>query len=413
MTKMKHRLLFLCSLLFFLTACGGDNPDTPVGGNEFLNVSNIDISGDKTTVTLNVQASPNCEWSVSCGESWVSNMAPSSGRGSREVTITLSGVNPSSQSPRTATITVRNSSGSITRDVTLTQMANTEYLEISGESLQTFTNKADSRNVMIRSNTHWTVGITGNTDWISVTPTEGDNDGSITVSANDNTTNEERTAVVTLKGALGTSKELTVRQVAGTLEFETKELSFTNKAESRKVAIHSNTHWTISITGNTDWISVTPMEGNNDGSITVAVKANTTNTEQEAMVTVNGTGGLSDVLKVIQAAASAPTISLPQVLSYTTDEATVSFTFDSVLPVTSCGVCYSTERKTPDIKQDVSVAASSTTSPVQVTLTGLSSGTTYYVYGYVITTAGEQYSEAVTFTTRSRWPNADDVVTPN
>ena len=309
-----------------LSACGGDSPDTPIGGNEFLNVGNVNVSGDRTSATLSIQASPNCEWSVSCGESWVSNMAPSSGRGSREVTITLSGVNPSSQSPRTASITVRNSSGSITRHVTLTQTANTEYLEISGE----------------------------------------------------------------------------------------QTLSFAAKADFREVAIRSNTHWTVSITGNTDKFSVTPMEGDNDGSITISVKDNNTADEQRAVLTITGRGGVTKQLTVIQVAASVPTISLPQVTDINENEATVSFTFDSSIPVSSCGVCYATVQKTPDIKQDASVAAYSTASPVQVTLTGLSSGTTYYVYGYVITSAGQPYySEALTLTTRSRWPNEDDVVTPN
>lgn len=410
---MKKHVLYLLALLT-LFACGGDDGGggTASGGSEYLNVSNVDITGDKTSATLSIQASPNCEWSITCSESWVSNIAPSSGRGSRDVAITLSGVNPSSSSSRVATLTVRNSSGSITRTVILTQAANGEYIEIVGDATQSFSNKADNREIAIRSNTHWTVSVTGNTDWITVTPSESDNDGRISVSVKDNTTNEERTAIVTIKGTKGVTKELTVKQSPGTLEFEVEELLFTSKAESREVVIHSNTHWTISITGNTDRITVSPLEGNNDGIITVSVKDNTTGSEQEALITLNGTGGLTDVLKVKQAVAAAPTVSLPTVSNVSSYEATISFSFVSDLPVTSCGICYSTTSNTPNLDNNSSVAATSTSSPVEVKMLNLTPATTYYIRAYVINALGASYSEPTSFSTSTRWPGENDVVTP-
>lgn len=328
---MKKLLTFVLFTLLLFACGGGDDGggNTPSGGSEFLNVSNVDVAGSETTAKLSIQASANCDWQVSCNESWVSNIAPSSGRGNRDVTITLSGVNPSSSSSRIATIMVRNSSGTITRTVTLTQAANKEYIEISGDATINFGNKADARTIPIRSNTQWSVAV----------------------------------AV---------------------------------------------------ITGSSDWIQVSPNQGSNDGSITLTVKDNNTLVEQKAKLTIMGTGGTTKELTVVQSAASAPTLTLPQFTDITTSEANVYFTFDSAIPVTSCGICYATTQKTPDVKQDALVAATSTTSPVVVRMTGLTSGTTYYVYGYVITSEGTAYySEAATLTTVSRWPNEDDVVTPN
>ena len=323
---MKKNIVYLFALLM-LIACGGDDGgggEAASGGSEYLNVGNVDVAGDRTSATLSIQASPNCEWTISCNDSWVSNIAPSSGRGNRDVAITLSGVNPSSSSSRVATLTVRNSSGRITRTVTLTQAANGEYLEIDGGDTQIFTSKAEDRVVTIRSNTHWTVSITGNTDKISVAPTAGDNDGRITISVKDNNTADK----------------------------------------------------------------------------------------QEAVVTIKGTGGVTKQLKIEQAAANAPTITLPQISGVMANEATVSFTFDSSIPVSSCGICYATTHKAHDITQDAIVLSSTNTSPVEVKMTGLTSGTKYYVYGYVITSAGTHYSETVNFTTQSRKPGGDDVVTP-
>jgi hypothetical protein len=328
---MKKLLTFvLCTLLLF--ACGGGDDgggNAPSGGSEFLNVSNVDVAGSETAAKLSIQASANCDWQVSSNDSWISNIAPSSGRGSRDVSITLSGVNPSSSSARKATLTVRNSSGTITRTVTLTQAASKEYIEISGDATINFGNKADSRTIPIRSNTQWSVAV----------------------------------AV---------------------------------------------------ITGSSDWIQVSPNQGSNDGNVTLTVKDNNTLVEQKAKLTIMGTGGTTKELTVVQSAASAPTLTRPQASDITTSEANVYFTFDSAIPVTSCGICYATTQKTPDVKQDALFAATATTSPVVVRMTGLTSGTTYFVYGYVITSEGTAYySEAATFTTISRWPNEDDVVTPN
>lgn len=328
---MKKLLTFVFCTLLLLACGGGDSSDgsTPSGGSEFLNVSNVDIAGGETTAKLSILASANCEWQVSCNDNWVSNIAPSSGRGNCDVSITLSGVNPSSSSARKATLTVRNNSGTITRTVTLTQAASKEYIEISGDATINFGNKADSRTIPIRSNTQWSVAV----------------------------------AV---------------------------------------------------ITGSSDWIQVSPNQGSNDGNVTLTVKDNNTLVEQKAKLTIIGTGSTTKELTVVQSAASAPTLTRPQASDITTSEANVYFTFGSAIPITSCGICYATMQKTPDIKQDVSIAATATTSPVVVRMTGLTSGTTYYVYGYVITNEGTAYySEAATLNTVCRWPNEDDVVTPN
>jgi len=323
---MKKNILYLLVLLALL-ACGGDDGGggSASGGNEYLNVNNVDITGDKTSATLSIQASPNCDWTISCSESWVSNIAPSSGRGSREVNITLSGVNPSSTMSRTAPITIRNASGSITRTITLTQTANEEYIEIAGDATQSFSKKADSREVAIRSNTHWTVSITGNTEWISFTPTEGDNDGSIKLSVTENNTSEERQAVIIIKGAGNTIKEL----------------------------------------------------------------------------------------KIVQSTASTPTVTVPQASNIKKDGAMITFHFDSELPVTNCGVCYATTDN-PDIDHYpyVSQTSSMVQGDPQIQLTGLTPNTTYYIRAFAVNAVGIQYSNSNTFTTSSTWPGENDVVTP-
>ena len=211
---MKRLVLYLISVALIISCGGGgsNGEDTPTGGSEFLNVNNVDITGEQTSATLSINASQNCSWTVSCGDSWISNISPSSGRGSGSVTITTT-INPSSSTSRSATIRVSNSSGTIVRNVTLTQSASKEYLELSVSSME-FTSKAETRDVTISSNTHWVVS--GGANWITLNKTEGDNNGTISVSIDENTSKDEREAVLTVTGSGGSSGKITIKQSGAT-----------------------------------------------------------------------------------------------------------------------------------------------------------------------------------------------------
>lgn len=192
---------------------GGDNGgETPSGGSEYLNVSNIDISGDQTSVTLSINASANCNWTITYTDSWISSISPSSGRGTGSVTISTT-VNPSSSASRSAIIKVSNASGTIVRNITLTQSANKEILELSVSSMD-FTSKSETRNVTISSNTHWVV--TGGANWVGINKTEGDNNGTISISIDENTSKDEREAVLTITGSRGTSEKIIIKQAGAT-----------------------------------------------------------------------------------------------------------------------------------------------------------------------------------------------------
>ena len=120
MIPMKKVLLFLFAVLL-LIACGGDDAgDGPSGGSEYLNVSDIAISTGNTTATMYIKASANCEWTITCAESWVT-FSEKSGRGDWNVTITVT-ANPSTTTSREAQVTV--SSKTVSRTVTITQAPN-------------------------------------------------------------------------------------------------------------------------------------------------------------------------------------------------------------------------------------------------------------------------------------------------
>ena len=208
-------LVIFSSILLFASSCVKSEVDEnmPKAGSDYLEVNeNIFIKGEQTSTTLSIDASDNCNWTVSCSDALVSNISPSSGKGNGSVTITTT-ANPSALSSRSATISVKNSSGAIDRKITFTQAASDEYIKLSETEME-ISSKGETRNVTISSNTHWT--ITGGADWITLNKTEGENNSDVSITIAESTSKEDREAVLTVTGKNGTTKTISIKQIRAT-----------------------------------------------------------------------------------------------------------------------------------------------------------------------------------------------------
>jgi len=72
---------------------------------------------------------------------------------------------------------------------------------------------------------------------------------------------------------------------------------------TRTITITSNTDWTVS--SDVTWLTISPVSGSNDGTVTVTAEANTTESQRTATITVNGTGATAQTISVTQEAASS------------------------------------------------------------------------------------------------------------
>lgn len=208
-------LVLLCSILLFASSCVKSDGDEnmPTAGSEYIEVSDkLVIEGETTSATLSIDASSNCNWTVSCSDALVSNISPSNGKGASSVTITTT-ANPTALASRSATIVVKNSSGTIVREIAFTQSASKEIIELSVTSME-LTSKGETRNVTISSNTHWT--ITGGADWITLNKTEGENNSDVSITIAESTSKEDREAVLTVTGKNGTTKTISIKQIRAT-----------------------------------------------------------------------------------------------------------------------------------------------------------------------------------------------------
>ncbi|MBQ9204056.1 MAG: BACON domain-containing protein [Prevotella sp.] len=410
----KKKLLILFSALLLL-ACGGEDGGggTPSGGSEYLNVSNVDIPGGNTTATLAVSASPGCEWCVTWTDTWIRSISPSTGRGSQNATITIS-TNPSSSSERTAVVTVSNTNGSISRNVIVTQSPNTESLELS-MSTMTFTNDASSQDVTVTSNTHWTV--MGTASWLTLNKTEGDNNGSVRVAVEANTTESERRVVLTFKGTNGTEKQLTIIQTGRSGDFVVTPTNISAGALAGNVSFSIAAEGRWSIQSSSSWATLSDVSGEGSKTVLVSLADNMSESARTADITVSSSTK-SERVTIIQSAGNKPVVSdirESDITNIDKTKATLTFSYTSMFPVAEHGVCYSLTNSIPakDNSTYVSQAASSKEGSPSITMTGLTAGTTYYVRAYAISAVGIQYSNTVTFATEGDWPGGDDNVTPS
>lgn len=198
--------------MFFLANCGDDSEDS----SPTLSVqpTSITLGADGTERAVNV--SSNTSWTVRSDDSWL-QCSPTGGTGGGVVTIRAS-VNTGEA--RYTKLTFTDKTGRATASVNVTQEAGSnpqpptpeKTLEISKNSVSFMaTGRNDS--FTIQSNTSWTVS--SDKDWCTVSPTSGSNDGTVTVSAKDNTETSSRTATITVKAG-DITKTITVTQEATT-----------------------------------------------------------------------------------------------------------------------------------------------------------------------------------------------------
>lgn len=406
---MKKTLLYLVSVLMLFACSGGDGgAGAPSGSNEYLNASNVDIPGGNTTATLYINASQNCDWIITWSEPWIRSINPTKGRGSQNATITVS-PNPSSTATRTAIIKVSNTSGSIVRDITINQSPNAESLELSMTTMN-FTNVAGSQDVTITSNTHWT--ITGSASWLTLNKTEGDNNGSIRITVEANTSKSEREVVLTITGSGGISKQLTVKQQGDTstdFRVSTTELSANAVAGTVQFNIIGDAQWTLS--SNKNWATPNTTYGEGNASIMVSLTDNTNEEAREAVITVSS-NTKSETVAIRQGAGSKPTVTALNVNYDGKAGAVATFSYNSMFPVTEYGVCYNTTGQPTVNDAHQSESGSNTQGTPSFSLSELAYSTTYYVRAYAKSVVGVQYSEPISFTTVNNWPGSDDNVKP-
>lgn len=125
--------------------------------------------------------------------------------------------------------------------------------------------------------------------WLTVSPTEGDGDATITFTAQENPTSDNiRTALLTLESSdvnYSFSRSLTVNQskANSVLTSSEENIDFTRESQTKTISVFANTNWTASCP--VTWIHLTKLS---DTSLNIQVDENNEEVIRSATITLSG-----------------------------------------------------------------------------------------------------------------------------
>jgi len=271
---------------------------TQITGNAILSVSStaLDIlAAEGSTATFDVIS--NVSWSVVSDQTWLMVNA-STGSGNGTVTLT-SEENPTTKE-RTAVVTV-SAPGVTSQKVTVTQASGVAILSVSSISLGIGAIEGSTASFNVASNTTWSAS--SDQAWLSLNPSSGTGNGTVTVTSEANLAVNERIVTITVSAYGLVSQTVTVTQLAGaaTLSVSTTGLEIgAIEGSTASFSVASNTTW--SALSDQTWLMVSPTLGTGNGTVTITAGANPLAAVREAIVTITATGAASQMVTVTQSA---------------------------------------------------------------------------------------------------------------
>ena len=239
----------------------------------------------------------------------------------QKMTIT---VNDNTGSKREGVITFKTDKGNVTLKVT--QAAGSTKPEPEKPTLTlSISFKGDgsaipagggTKEVTVTSNGEWSASLPKDCKWLTLDKDGGTNDGTLTLTAKENTAYEPRKVTLTVSLDEGDkSQTLEITQAANpkpVLELEQENVVTGPLGSAREVKIRSNVAWKA--TPVDAWLHVKPSEGTGSATLTLTADENTAEKGRTGTITIESTDGskLTRTLTVAQkpAAVAATGISL-------------------------------------------------------------------------------------------------------
>ncbi|MBN2410806.1 Ig-like domain-containing protein [candidate division KSB1 bacterium] len=300
---------------------GGLNRQVTVvqaGYTAVLTVDPPSRSTDSGAGSTTFSITSNVNWSASDDAGWLT-LSPESGSGNGTLTAVYSA--NVSTSPRTATITV--SGGGITRQVTVVQSGFTFTLTVDPPS-RSVDSEPGSTTFNITSNVNWTAS--DDADWLTLNPANGSGNGTLTAAYSANESTSPRTATITVSGG-GITRQVTVVQsgFATVLTVDPQSRPVDSGPGSTTFDITSNVNWSAS--DDADWLTLSPVSGSGNGTLTATFSANESTSSRTATITVSG-DGITRQVTVEQSGLSTLTVD-PLTRSVGSEAGTTTFDITS------------------------------------------------------------------------------------
>ncbi len=280
-----------------------------------LNLATDDVSFTKYAGDYLMSIACNGEWEVASSADWC-KVDPASGTGNGSFKITVEENNTGAD--RVAIISVLTEADGKTEvhQIKVTQSASNAALVVSPES-KTLTAAADEFELNVITVGNWAASV--DSDWLTLSETEGEGDAIITASATANDTGKERIAIVTF--ATGAENEnrivrqIVVRQAAVDFYLEVPVTDYPLSLEEQTIDIPyvlEGSNVTVTASSSSKWMTVGTVA---DGVATVNVDENKTAIAREGVISFITHGQAGDPIIRQVRVAQAPTINLLDVLA--------------------------------------------------------------------------------------------------
>lgn len=273
--------------------------------------------GGNETITV----TSNLSWTVTSSDAWLT-LSNSSGEG--DATLTVVAQENTSTSSRSGILTFKGKD--ITFTVNVTQEGASPNFSVTPTTLS-FTSSGGSQSVSIKSNQAWTASF--DVSWLSLSTASGTGDATVSITAQANTSTDNRAGTVTFTSG-GKTYTVTVIQDGAATHFEITPttITFTSKGESKSISIMSNQPWTVS--SDASWLKLSDNSGTGDATLSVTAEENTSTSSRSSTIIFKA-GGKDYTVSVMQEGATPFFNVSPESLSFSSSSESKSITVTSNL----------------------------------------------------------------------------------
>lgn len=234
------------------------------------------LTTDMRDANLTADILSNTEWYLYSAPDWVS-VTPDKGKGDAKLTFTVK-KNETGSDRSGAVILLPQGMTSPVNDANSDVQAKF-IIQQSGPSISvdnaniSFDGNGGEQSIYVKADAPWSLNYTGS-DWLTVTPTSGTGDGSVTLTAQANNTRAARSATINLEMA-GQTKTITVAQASKYINLTQSAMEFDSHSGTWKISVKSSSTWTLNIDSDcASWVSATDQSGTGDKDVTLTIADN-------------------------------------------------------------------------------------------------------------------------------------------
>ncbi len=261
-------------------------------------VSPTSLGFDYLASTKVFEIKSNGAWEISSDQSWIH---PSTSNGNSNQTIDVSVEENTTYAHRSGTITIRDESGHNLPDrtVKINQLRHPNYVTISDFNIS-FLNSDVAKTFQVTSNVSWE--IISNQPWVTVSPSSGNGNSTITVTSSANTAFAPRVGTLTVRDLSGNNSpdqtvNISQEGIPSYINVTPSQLHFVANGESKIFQISANVSWSVS--DNQTWLNVSPGTGTGNGSVSVTAEANSSVDARAGVISIadeSGGGNFQQIL---------------------------------------------------------------------------------------------------------------------